>query len=501
MKHSIVLLVFSLFLYANECEERLFSLQAYQKRGMGLSVENVLRELSYSCHISIAFQDTKSKKVLKKKLDFVNIKDYTFTEFLDFLFDEVNLFYTYTSSKNSISVSYLQSKTYSIDYINVSKLTSTSSKSITSGSSLSSNSDSSGSGSGYNNSGSSSGSNTQDASPSNDVTEIITESTFTFWDNLKNNILKLFPKHEDIKIFLNKDAALLTITANKKQLKKIDKYLAHLMRKMHKQVLVEAKIIELYYNDSSATGIDWSQLNLTLHGSISNMNGAGGGGTFAKPGYELTYSFATEKFLNFLNKYGDVKILSNPKVLTLNNQPAVINVGEELSYKYQTGSVTTTGGTAAGTNTFTLGSTFVGITLYVIPEVSDNNEIIMKINPVISSLSNDSADTDSQIGRELPPDIKVKQMTSIVRVKNNDKIIIGGLVSVTKGKVDKDIPLLGSLPLIGTFFSHKSDFKTKSEMFILLVPKIIETHNMPTLDELHLEDAFNIVPKDSNDTL
>jgi len=491
LKSIILVLFFSIFVYANDCENQLFSLQAYQKRGVGLSVENVLRELSYSCHISIAFEDIQSKKMIRKKLDFVNLEDYTFREFLDFLFDEVNLFYTYNSEKKSISVKYLKSKTYSIDYINVSRLTSSSSKSITSGSSLS----------GSSNTGSSSSINADQASPSNDVTEIVTESTFTFWDNMKSDIAKLFPKKENIKIFLNKDAALLTITANKKQLKKIDKYLAHLMRKMHKQVLVEAKIIELYYNDASATGIDWSQLNLTLHGSIGNINPlANGSGTFNKPGYELTYSFATEKFLNFLNKYGDVKILSNPKVLTLNNQPAVINVGEELSYKYQTGSVTTTGGTAAGTNTFTLGSTFVGVTLYVIPEVSDTNEIIMKINPVISSLSNENVDTTNQSSRELPPDIKVKQMTSIVRVKNNDKIIIGGLVSVNKGKVDNTIPLIGSLPLIGGLFSHKSHFKRRSEMFILLVPKIIETHNMPTLDELHLEDSFHDT-KDTNDTL
>jgi len=498
VKYLVLVVLVQLFLYANECDERLFSLESYQKRGTGLSVETVLREISHKCHISIAFDDALSKKKIRKKLDFVNIKDYTFEEFLDFLFDEVNLFYTYDNKKNAIKVSYLKSKTYSIDYINVSKLTSTSSKSITSGSALSGSMNSTSSSGGYSSSSSSqSGTSGQD-SPSNDITEIVTESTFTFWDNIKSDITKLFPKSDDIKIFLNKDAALLTITANKKQLKKIDAYLEHLMTKMHKQVLVEAKIIELYYNDSSATGIDWSQLNLSLKGTISNMNTLGGGATNS---YELTYSFATEKFLNFLNQYGDVKVLSNPKVLTLNNQPAVINVGEELSYKYQTGSVTTTGGTAAGTNTFTLGSTFVGVTLYVIPEVSDDNEIIMKINPVISSLSNSSSDTDTQIGRELPPDIKVKQMTSIVRVKDNDKIIIGGLVSVTKGRLDKDMPVLGSIPVLGTLFSHKAKFKTKTEMFILLVPKIIHSRNMPTLDELNIEKDFDIPIKGKHDSV
>ncbi|WP_434658383.1 type II secretion system protein GspD [Sulfurimonas sp. NW9] len=121
---------------------------------------------------------------------------------------------------------------------------------------------------------------------------------------------------------------------------------------MHKQVAIEAKIIELTYDDSSSTGIDWSKLDISLSGSISNDPGAVDATLLNKPSYNLAYSFSTAKFLKYLKTYGDIKVLSNPKVVTMNNQPAVINVGEQLSYKFQTGSVTTTGGTAAGTNTF-----------------------------------------------------------------------------------------------------------------------------------------------------
>jgi general secretion pathway protein D len=488
MRALLFLFLINVFLYADNCDEKLFSLQAYKHRTKAVTIESVLREISQTCNVSILFGDDKSRQAIKKKLDFINIKDYTFRDFLDFLSNEGNLFYKYNSAKNSIKFSYYKTKTYSIDYIDVSKLTTTSSKSINSSSSSSS-SDTTDSGT----SSSTNGSDSGNSSTSSDITEVITESTFTFWEHLQENINKLLKDSKDTKIILNQNASMLTVTASKKELDKITNYLDDVMHKMHKQVMIEAKIIELVYNDSSNAGLDWSKLNMSLQGSMGNINVVNGVGSYSKPGYELTYSLSVNDFINFLDSYGNVKILSNPKILTLNNQPAVINVGQELSYKYQTGSVVTTGGTAAGTNTYALGSTFVGITLYVIPEVNENDDIIMKINPVISSLADSSVDTTAPITRELPPDIKIKQLTSIVRVKNNQKIIIGGLISTVKSKTNKDTPLLGSIPIIGSlFFKQSQDLVSKSEMFIVLIPKVIKISEMPSLDDVKYDEMFDI---------
>ncbi len=484
-----ILVLLSLFvqLNAGECDSKLFSLSAYKHQGSSLRVEDILQELSLKCNLSIVFRDEKSKKAIKKQLDFVNIKDYTFEDFLEFLFDESNLFYTYDKRKSQISVQYYKSKTFSIDYINVSELESESTKSINTGTSAGIggyNEGNLGTGSSYGVS--SIGGSGNDllsgsgSSPSTDYTLMKTKSKFAFWKNLKKNIVKLFDNPDDVKLFLNQDASLLTVTANKKELQKVEKFIDTLMNKMHKQVLIEAKIIEVVYNNSSSVGIDWSKLNLYLTGSLS------GGNNIARNfSYKLTYGFTSEKFLQFLNQYGTVKVLSNPKILTLNNQPAVINVGEQLSYKYQTGSVTTTGGTAAGTNVYSLGSTFVGITLYVIPEVSANNEIVMKINPVISKLSDEIS--VQEITRELPPDVKIKQMTSIVKVKDGQKVLIGGLIGVLKNKESNRVPILGYLPFLEGIFGNKKDLRKKSEMFILIVPKIVKSDNMPTIDEMDFE--------------
>ncbi len=490
------ILIFTiLFIYlnvnaANICENRLFSLSAYSgdsKRG--ISVEDVLKDLSMQCGLTISFEDKKSKDAIKKKLDFINIQNYTFDEFIDFLFDESNLFYKYDKTKNIIKVSYYKSETFNIDYINVSELSSESSKSINTGSgggvsnSYGSTATTSSYGTGTTNSryGSSGGT-------SADYTKIVTKSEFTFWKSLRESIEKLLSGSKDYKLFINKDASLLTVRANKKDLENIRKFLDSLMKKMHKQVLIEAKIIEVVYNDNYTKGIDWSKFNLSLSGSISGFDTKLNGTTFSnltKPDYYIGYNFSTEGLINFLKTYGDVNILSNPKVLTLNNQPAVINVGEQLSYKYQTGGISyTTTGTPVGTTTYSLGSTFVGITLYVIPEVSSQDSIIMKINPVISELIENQELNTTQ--RELPPDIKIKQMTSIVKVKDGQKVLIGGLISLMESKYHKKVPILGDLPLLGRAFHSTQDIKKRSELFILLVPKIVKSSNMPTIDEVKI---------------
>jgi len=491
MKKIFVLLTMMMFgvnTFATECEEQLFSLQSYQKNGRALSVRDILKELSLDCHITINFEDKESKRKIAKKLDFVNIKDYTFEQFLEFLLDEANLFYDYDQEKKLLKLKYLKTKTFSIDYIYLSESSSETSKSITTGASSVDNDGTTGSSSSYGNGGMSGGSgmngnnNGSGSSSSNDFTIIKAKSELTFWKNIKHNVERLLHKESSKRsIFINEDASLLTITATKKEVHKVTRYLEKMMAKMHKQVLIEAKIIELTYDDSSSTGIDWSQMEISLKGSFGRTNGV------TNSMYNVAYNFSTPNFIKFLKTYGDVKVVSNPKILTMNNQAAVINVGEQLSYKFQTGSVTTTGGTAAGTNTYSIGSTFVGVTLFVIPEVSEDNKIIMKINPVVSRLSKEE-DTNSvlTLTRDLPPDTKVKQMTSIVKVGDGQKVVIGGLINIAKGKNTKGMPILGDIPLIAPLFKYEADIKTRTELFIVIQPKIVAGDTMPKIDDINL---------------
>lgn len=491
IKNAISLLIFCSMLFGSSCDDKLFNLTAISQHNRGITIEDILKNLATSCDISIIFEDAQSKQAIKKRLDFINIKDYTLNEFFDFLLAENNLFYSYDPNKSLLKIAKYKTKTFNIDYINLSSMQSESRKSIVLGSTSdvrSTTTGTTGIGSGGRVGGSSNGNSAQ----TNDYTTITTRSEFTFWQSLRKQLETLLSGVDSsapYKIFINKDASLVTVTGTKRQLEKVERFLHKLSKRMHKQVLIEAKLIEVVYNDDQTVGIDWSKFNLSISGTREAYKVRQNGvtiNTMDMPNYFIGYNFSMDGLFDFLKKYGKVKILSNPKVLTLNNQPAIINVGDQLSYRYETsGTTNIQGGSTVGTTTYAIGQSFIGITLYVIPEITDNGEIIMKINPVTSELIGQDLNNTTSI-RVLPPDVKIKQLTSIVKVKDSQKILIGGLISKNYSNSDNKVPLLGSLPIVGRLFHSTRRQIQRSELFILIIPKIIEEHNVPTIDELEI---------------
>lgn len=294
------------------------------------------------------------------------------------------------------------------------------------------------------------------------------------------------------KTLVNRDAAVVSVTGTKRQIDSVKRYLAKLESRMHSQVMIEAFLIELTYNDYNTTGVNWSKFNLNFNGTYSNnYNNMG----TASPVYSFGVDFNPAGILDFLHKYGDVEVLSNPKVLTLSNQPAVINVGKQLSYLYQNGSIVGTTATPT-TTTNTLGSVFVGLTLNIVPEVTEDGYIVMRINPVTSELLSDSelqttssstssttTSSTTSADRTMPPDTRVKQMTSIVKVKDAQKVLIGGLIEKKTYKNDTKVPVVGDIPVLGRLFHNTEDSVKKSELFILITPTLIKKDIFPTIDD------------------
>ncbi len=481
MRALLVVFVVCSFLFGSGCEKKLFNLKAMAKHGQGVTIRDILRDLSLECDLSILFEDSYTKKKIDKPLDFVNIKNYTFKELLDFLLFENDLFYSYDPAKSLLKIAYYKTKSFTIDYINLSSMVSQSKKSIILGTTAQNGETTGGFGGGIGEEGGS--------GEASDYTTITTKSEFTFWESLKQQLEALLGSsgRRDFRIFINKDASLVTVRGTKRELDEVQRFLAKLTKRMHKQVLIEAKLIEVVYNDSQTVGIDWSKFNLFIEGS-RNAHAVRQDGVsvqnFSVPNYFVGYNFSMTGLFDFLKKYGDVKVLSNPKILTLNNQPAIINVGNQLSYRYETTSYTspTTTGTLQSSIAYAIGQSFIGITLYVIPEITDKNEIIMKINPVTSELLNNT-ESNISASRALPPDMKIKQLTSIVKVKDGQKILIGGLISKNFRHDHNKVPLLGDVPLLGRLFHSTKKEVKKSELFILIVPKIIRQNNIPTIDE------------------
>jgi general secretion pathway protein D len=502
---SLMILLSVYTLEAVECDDTLFSFDV-SRSNASVKIIDIIENVAHQCHFSVVIVDKQAHEVLKENLFLVHIKDYTLENLFDFLLSQNNMFYNFNSDKNVLEISYLQTKSFIIDYVNLSEQTTESIKTITVG--ATSNNNNNNNGSGTNSiSNMNSGSNNRNNSNSNsnsDHTIVKSNTKFEFWDKLSEEIDTILSRDEDLtqiksKSIINREAGIVTITGTKSQIERIDMYLKQLKSRLHKQVLLETKIFELRYRDKNNTGVDWSKFQLRLGGKFGNTVAGDSYGSFNAPSYSFNYQFSMDGLINFLNRYGDVNTLSTPKILTLNNQPAVINVGNQINYRYESGSVSATNVGSSTTNTYVMSSVFLGLTLNIVPEITEDGYIILRINPVVSEqldqdegldLAKESTNTDGV--RTMPPDIKIKQLSSIVKAKDGARVVIGGLVSTRKFQENSAVPLLGAIPLIGGLFKHTGIETEKIELIIVVTPKIIKLNEFPSIDlaEKHLSGMF-----------
>jgi len=460
----VLVSVFSLNLSAN-CENKFFSFSIKEAEGQSISIMDVIENISDECKMTIIFEDSSVKTALDKNLNYIHVEDYSLRDLLDLILSENNIFYELKNNQKVLKLANFKTKTYFIDYVSFSQRKSSTNKVIKTGSS--------GEGS--------------------DSTTMDFVSDFKFWDKISEDVGYILHRDEDThqikgKVLINQEGGMLIVTGTKKQLFRVETYITSLMGRLHKEILLEAKIIEVIYSDNHTEGIDWSKFELSINGSSDALSARIDGVEtrgFKKPNYLVGYDFEMTGLIKFLKTQGDVNIVSNPKVMTLNNQPAIINVGTEVNYRYQTESTTDlssdTGNTAIS---YENDSTFVGVTLDITPQVTRDDYIILKINPVISELVTESQHTDENGIPILAPDIKIKQLSSIVKVKNNHKVVIGGLIGKNETFEDTSVPGLSSIPLLGLAFQSTSKVIKRGELIIIITPRIVDGNHNPTLDDL-----------------
>ncbi len=265
---------------------------------------DVIENISDECKMTIVFEDTDVKKALTKKLNYINVEDYSLKDLLDLMLSENNIFYELKNSQKILKLANFKTKTYFIDYVSFSQRKSSTNKVIKTGSS--------GEGS--------------------DSTTMDFVSEFKFWDKISEDVGYILHRDEDThqimsKVLINQEAGMLTVTGTKKQLSRVEKYITSLMKRLHKEILLEAKIIEVIYTDNHTEGIDWSKFELSINASSDALRSRISDGTVVntlkKPNYLVGYDFKMDGLIKFLKTQGDVNIVSNPKVMTLNNQPAI----------------------------------------------------------------------------------------------------------------------------------------------------------------------------------
>ena len=294
-----------------------------------------------------------------------------------------------------------------------------------------------------------------------------------FWEELEKQIQTLMSK--DGRLVINKLSGTIQVTDWYKRIDEIKNFLKNVHQALHRQVQIEARIYEVNLNDNYSLGIDWSKINFYgTSGNIglANIITAPFGGFIAKAA-TTTISFADGSFdgvLEALQEQGEIRVVSQPRVVTLNNQPALIKVATDQPFFTSTISQ----GTAGSPNIVTeqARSVTVGLVLSVTPQVSDNGWIMLDVTPIISRLREIST---SPLQTATAPVLDVKQSSGLVRLKDGEMIIIGGLIQEESSETERKVPILGDIPFLGRLFTGTYTVKTKSELVIFISPKIVES--------------------------
>lgn len=403
--------------------------------------------------------------------------------------------YPYSKSDNIYQVMPvgLQSRTFQVNYLNLvrtgSSQTRISSGQVSQGDSQKENGRSQGS-----------------ADGSVSGSRIDTQSLTDFWTELTRAVQGLIGTDDGRKVVVQPQAGLVVVVALPQELRQVDEYLRIVQQNMQRQVVIEAKIIEVTLADGFQSGINWATLATTSSGrgaligqtaeGVGLSPGIGAGGlSIRQSGSQVPFleALAAEAFgggftaaLNFkdfqgfielLETQGDVQVLSSPRISTVNNQKAVIKVGSDEFFVTDISSDTTTGTTTNSTTDVTLTPFFSGIALDVTPQIDENGGIILHIHPTVSEV----VDQQKQISlfgvdQSLPLAYStVRESDSVVRAENGQLVVIGGLMQEKTIDNRSGIPLLGRLPGIGGLFRNTTATTSKSELVILLRPQVIRT--------------------------
>lgn len=336
----------------------------------------------------------------------------------------------------------------------------------------------------------SSDSNSSSSSQSSETVKssnIKTESSAAFWQQLHNTLGVLVGSGEGRSVIVDPVSGIAVVKALPAELREVETFLEHAQLSLQQQVFIEAKIIEVQLSEGYANGIRWDTFNAQVG---SNNRVAGGlesadfssllnqnvnliGGVFTLDGNFTDFNAV----LQLLQLQGDVQVLSSPRISTLNNQKAVIKVGSDEFFVTDISSTTTTtSSTVSDTPNVTLTPFFSGIALDVTPQISERGEVILHVHPSITEVVEKIKDIglgDENLSLPLAYS-SIRETDSIVRARSGQVVVIGGLMQDSFREEVSSIPLLGDIPWVGELlFSQHLQRKVKSELVILLKPHVI----------------------------
>ncbi|MCX7817253.1 MAG: pilus (MSHA type) biogenesis protein MshL [Syntrophales bacterium] len=287
---------------------------------------------------------------------------------------------------------------------------------------------------------------------------------------------------------VNRVTGTIVVTATKKKMAKVEQYLNSIKEVMGRQVLIEAKVIEVGLSDALRYGIDWSFLGQWSHGTKNWSVKAGMPLSSylptVSPYSDLRFTLTTTAIKDFslivkaLAEFGDVRTLSNPRINIMNGQTSILTVGRNTTFISKAQSNITTSATGGTILTYTVETSNLlsGLIMGIVPYIDEKGEITLTITPVTSNLVsiNEKAlgSLESQTVIQLPV-VDLRDLSTTVKVKDGEVVIIGGLIKKEEHVLESKTPLLGDIPLLGYLFRGKDKSLKNTELVILLQPRII----------------------------
>lgn len=385
----------------------------------------------------------------------------------------------------------LRTVTIPVDYLQV-KRSGRSLTSITTGTISNSDNSSSNSSSSDSNSSNSSNSSNTSNSTSNGGTEIETTSESDFWPQLETAVAHLIGSGDGQSVVVTPQASVITVRAYPDEIREVRQFLGISQKRLQRQVILEAKIMEVTLSDGYQQGISWSNLSKSIGNggvvierpakalppldAISSLLGGQTNVTISDGSFEAV--------LSFMDTQGDLNVLSSPRVTAANNQKAVIKVGTDEYYVTDLSSSVGSGDNANVAPEVELTPFFSGISLDVTPQIDDKGSVFLHVHPAVIEVEEEVKELNlgSTTGLVQLPLAKssIRESDSVIRARDGDVVVIGGLMKSNTSDVTSKVPFLGDIPALGHLFRNTNQLTQKTELVILLKPTIVGVNTWQT---------------------
>ena len=362
--------------------------------------------------------------------------------------------------------------------------------------------------------------NTQTSSTTG--TAVLTRNDSDFWKEVEANVGALVTDPKNVVV--NRQSGVIVVRGMPEELRNVAEYLRKTQSTVTRQVILEAKVVEVELNSGYQAGINWT--TLVTKGSKTAFFGQRGpdngfdanpltppgtsqpvtpgipiiGQTVSGIANAFTFAFDSTDFsalIQLLDTQGRTRVLSSPRVSTLHNQKAVIKAGSDEFFVTGVKTDTTTGTATTTSTNVELTPFFSGVALDVTPQISDDGTVLLHVHPTVSEVTDQTKRVSfGNSTSDLPLAFsQIRESDSVVRARNGQIIVIGGLMRETRKRNDYKMPGLGSVPVLGNLFKSKRDESTTVELVLLLRPIVVDDDQWDGLVKEPMERAAALSKK------